>query len=386
MKKIGKALSYILVGVCASLLTMFVMRLPGPGRGLSKLDQLTNLIDTYFVDEVEMEDLKDAAARSMIAATGDRWSYYISAEDYASYLEQSQNAYVGIGITIRDRQDAAGLDIVSVAAGGPAEAAGILPGDILTAVEGQALADIGLKEGKKLVRGKEGTSVSLTVLRENAAMDFTVTRRRFETPVATYEMLDSGYGLIRIQNFESRCADETIAAIEALESQGAKGLIFDVRCNPGGYKTELVKVLDHLLPEGPLFRSVDYRGREELDESDDRCVELPMAVLVNGDTYSAAEFFAAALQEYDWAVIVGQPTCGKGHFQSTFRMSDGSAVALSIGNYFTPQGKSLTDVGVQPDVEIEVDPEINSAIMSGTLEKNEDLQLQAAISALNSAD
>lgn len=386
MKKILRALSYIMVGVCASGLTLFlVTQKPLPGSaGYSKLAEIEDKIDTYFIENVDMEKLEDAAADAMISATGDRWSYYIPASEYATYLEQVQNAYVGVGITIREREDGTGFDILSVVEGGPAEEAGLLPGDILTKVEGQKCVDLGLTEAKNLVRGQEGTTVSLTILRDGTERDFTATRHKFETPVATYEMLDSGYGLIRIENFESKCAKETIEAVDTLVAQGAKGLIFDVRFNPGGYKSELVKILDHLLPEGILFQSLDYQGVESADKSDSECVEIPMAVLVNGDSYSAAEFFAAALQEYGWATIVGQQTCGKGYFQNTFPLADGSAVAISTGKYFTPQGRSLIGTGIQPDIPVEVDEETYAAIYYGTLARNEDPQLQAAISALNS--
>ena len=163
---------------------------------------------------------------------------------------------------------------------------------------------------------------------------------------------------------------------------GAKALLFDVRFNPGGYADELVKVLDYLLPEGDLFRSVDYAGHEEVDTSDASCVELPMAVLVNEESYSAAEFFAAALQEYDWATIVGSQTYGKGNFQSAFRLSDGSMVNLSIGKYYTPGGRSLTETGVTPDVVVDLDDEQYALLYYGALERDEDPQFQAALDTL----
>ena len=189
-------------------------------------------------------------------------------------------------------------------------------------------------------------------------------------------------GLVTIENFDSRCAEESIAAIESLLEQGAQKLIFDVRNNPGGYSDELVKLLDYLLPEGDLFRTERYDGQEHVDTSDASCLDVPMAVLVNADSYSAAEFFAAALQEYEAAVVVGTQTCGKGYFQTTYQLSDGSAVALSIGKYFTPNGVSLIDVGVIPDIPVEVDEETAADILYGRLEPQEDPQVQAAVNAL----
>ena len=176
--------------------------------------------------------------------------------------------------------------------------------------------------------------------------------------------------------------DEYIAAIQALIAEGAAALIFDVRFNPGGYKSEMVTLLDYLLPEGPLFRAVDYRGKERVDTSDAQCLELPTAVIVNLNSYSAAEFFAAALSAYDAAVTVGEKTFGKGYFQNTFALSDGSAVTLSIGKYYTPEGENLAGVGLTPDVEIPLTEEESAKLLSGALPVEEDPQIQAAITAL----
>ena len=159
-------------------------------------------------------------------------------------------------------------------------------------------------------------------------------------------------------------------------------LIIDVRNNPGGYAHELVDVLDYLLPEGPLFRTVDYAGKEEVENSDASCVPVPMAVLINGESYSAAEFLAAAMSEYGAAVTVGEQTCGKGYFQMTYQLPDGSAVGLSVGKYFTPNGVSLAGVGITPDVMVPVDEEIFAAIYADALEPEDDPQIQAAVEAL----
>ena len=224
--------------------------------------------------------------------------------------------------------------------------------------------------------------MDLTVLRQGEARTIPVERRKVQTPVATWEMLDHDIGLVTIANFDDRCAKESIAAIETLLDNGAKRLIFDVRNNPGGYAHELVKVLDYLLPEGELFRAVSYDGEENIDYSDADCLEIPMAVLVNGSSYSAAEFFAAAMQDYDAASVVGRQTSGKGYFQTTIRLNDGSAVALSVGKYFTPGGISLANVGVTPDQWIETDSETESAIYYGTLPPEEDPYIQTAVTLL----
>lgn len=378
-KTILRVLSYILVAALASAATFAITS--GTDNGYSKLDQLEALIEKCFIGEADLTEVEDAAADAMIAALGDRWSYYIPADEYEAYEEQMKNAYVGVGITIQLREDGY-IDVVQVAQGGGAEEAGVQVGDILTKADGQDVAELGLDETKTVVKGKSGTTVELTVLRGEEELTFTVERRTIQTVVAEGTLLEGNIGYIKISNFDSRCAEETIAAIEEMIEQGATSLLFDVRYNPGGYQKELVKVLDYLLPEGPLFRSEEYTGKVTVDESDAACVDLPMAVLVNGSSYSAAEFFAAALSEYGVAKVVGTQTSGKGYFQRTYKLSDGSAVGLSVGKYTTPKGVSLADVGITPDVVVEVDNETAAKIYGGLLDPMEDPQILAAMELL----
>lgn len=373
--------SYVLVALLSTVVTLTMVHME-IGLKPSKLDQLETLIEEKFIGDANPEKLADAAASAMVKATGDRWSYYIPASEYEAYLEQSQNAYVGVGMTIQATEDGSGFLIVDVVSGGPAEEAGIQIMDLLIRVGDTDIRSMTASEVRELVKGEEETNVSLTVLRQGTLETISVQRRRVETPVATYEMLKGNIGLVTIENFDERCAEESIAAIKTLVENGAEKLIFDVRHNPGGYASELVQLLDYLLPEGDLFRTVRYDGKEHVDTSDADCLEMPMAVLVNSASYSAAEFFAAALREYEAAVVIGEQTVGKGYFQSTYRLSDGSAVALSIGKYFTPKGVSLAENGVTPDVIVTVDEKTAEGIYYGTLTPEEDPQIQAAVNAL----
>ena len=377
-KKLLTIGSYVLVAMLATVITLALVGENPP----SKLDRLEALIENRFIGEADSQTLEDAAAAAMVKATGDRWSYYISAKDYDAHREQEENAYVGVGITIQPQEDESGFLIIMDADGGPAKEAGIEVNDLLIGVEDQDIRGMTTDEVGALVKGEEVTKVSLTVMRKGEHMTLSVERRRIEQPVAEGEMLEDGIGLVKINNFDARCAEETISAIEKLRTEGAKKLILDVRNNPGGFADELVKLLDYLLPEGDLFRSVSFDGKEQVDTSDENFLDMPMAVLVNGDSYSAAEFFAAALQEYEAAVVVGEPTVGKGYYQQTIPLGDGSAVALSTGKYFTPKGNSLADKGVIPTVRVDVDEETAAAIYYGTLSAGEDPQLQAAIKAL----
>ena len=377
--KLLRFLSYVVVAMLATAITLQMTVKTGTG----KLDRLENLIQERYIGEADGEAMEDAAAAAMVKATGDRWSYYIPASQYEAHKEQSENAYVGIGITIQQAEDGSGFLIVMVNQNGPAQEAGVQVNDLLIAVEDQDVREMTADQVRELIRGEAGTKVSLTVMRQGEHQTLAVERRRIESAVATGQMLTDGIGLVKISNFDERCASESIAAIQKLQQEGAKKIIFDVRNNPGGYAEELVKLLDYLLPEGDLFRSVSYDGTEKVDTSDADCLDMPMAVLINGSSYSAAEFFAAALQEYQVATIVGEPTVGKGVYQTTISLGDGSAVALSTGKYFTPKGNSLTDVGVTPDVRVDVDEETAEKIYYGTLGYADDLQIQAAIQVLN---
>ena len=349
---------------------------------MAKLEEIVALLDEVYIDGYDPEALGDYLAEAAVAATGDRWSYYISAEDMAAYEEDKNNAYVGIGVTVTLSEGGDGITITDVTPDGPADLGGLKIGDVIVAVEGESTAALGMDETKNRIRGEEGTEVTLTIRRDGTDLEVTLTRATIAVQVVKYELLDGGVGYIKIANFNENCARDAIAAIEVLMAQGARGLVFDVRYNPGGYKSELVALLDYILPEGPLFRAVDYTGAEDVDYSDADCIDIPMAVLINGDSYSAAEFFAAALQEYGVATVVGTQTTGKANFQNTFVLSDGSAVAVSVGHYQTPNGVTLEGVGVTPDKIVEVDEETYYAIYYGEIETSEDVQLQTAISAL----
>ena len=376
-KKVVILASYVLV---AALSAAAAFGLSAGQMRTGKLQQLQALIEEKFIGDADSTALEDAAADAMVKATGDRWSYYISAEDYEAYTENMNNAYQGVGITITVEDS--GMRIVEVYAGSGAAEAGVEPQDLLIAVEDTDVRGMETGDVRDLIRGAENTFVILTVLRNGEELRFRVERRQVEIPVDFSQMITETVGYVAIDNFDTRCAQEAIAAIEDLLGQGARKLLFDVRYNPGGYADELVELLDYLLPEGDLFRTIRYDGQAHVDTSDANCLDMPMAVLINADSYSAAEFFAAALQEYEAATVVGEKSVGKGYFQNTFRLSDGSAVALSVGKYFTPKGVSLAEVGVTPDVECPVDEDTAAMIYYGTLEPLEDPQIRAALEAL----
>ena len=366
-----KSLSYVVVAALASLTTWIAADyIPN-----SKLEELSSVIDRKFIAEADQTAIQDAAANAMVEALGDQWSYYIPASQQDFYAERRSNAYVGIGVSVMQRSDGSGYDVAAVISGGPAEEVGIQAGDIITHADGEEIGALSVSEVQDRIMGEKNTKVKLTILRNGETLEFVVTRKKIQNKSAEGQMLDEKTGFVQIKNFYDRAADDTIQTVEDLLESGAEQLIFDVRNNPGGYVHELEKLLDYLLPEGPIFRSVSYNGKESVEESDADCLEIPMAVLFNGNTYSAAEFFAAALREYDWAITVGEPTTGKGYYQTSHTFSDGSSVNLSTGQYTTPNGVSLAEVGgLKPDVEV---PPAENVTMW-----QEDTQIIAAMEAL----
>ncbi|MBO5034261.1 MAG: S41 family peptidase [Oscillospiraceae bacterium] len=345
--------------------------------------QAWNIVNTRFVGEYDKGETVDAALNGMIQGLGDRWSYYLNAENLASQNQRRNNRYVGIGVTV-DYSDPRGLTVLTVKKEGPAWQGGLVPGEIITAVDGFSLAGEAQQEGTVRIQGEAGTTVKLTVLNEaGEERQVELTRASIENDsVTSYTLLENGVGYVALANFYSGSGNQLIAAVDELVEQGAAALVFDMRNNGGGYVHELTQMLDHLLPEGPIFRSQTKNGKEEVTYSDADCVDLPMAILVNGNTYSAAEFFAAQLKETEGSVIVGEPTFGKGFSQQTLDLVNGGALNISTGKYFTGGGVSLIGTGLTLDAEVVLDEEQTRSLLLGTLTPEEDPQLQKALELL----
>lgn len=320
-------------------------------EGLSLLEGLY-LVNSRFVGEYDETQVVDSALSGMVDGLGDRWSYYLTEEEYEAQNQRRTNQYVGIGVTVNYESED-GLTIVEVTEGGPAEAAGLQGGEVITAVDGFSLAGEARYEGAERIQGEEGTTVTLEVLgTDGETRTVEVTRASLDSDPVTAKMLEGNVGYVALANFYDHSADRLKEEVTRLQEEGAEALVFDMRNNGGGYLSELTEMLDLLLPEGPIFISRDRAGNEEVTQSDAACVDLPMAVLVNANTYSAAEFFAAELQEQGVAVIVGEPTSGKGYSQQTFALPHGGAMAISTGAYFTGNGTSLIGTGLTLDREV----------------------------------
>lgn len=322
------------------------------GPYAASLVRAVKLVEDKFVGEYDETAAVDAALEALVDGLGDRWSYYLTEEEYPAQNQRRTNQYVGIGVTVSyERED--GLLIQAVTAGGPAEAAGLRAGEVITAVDGTSLAGEARYDGASLIQGEAGTAVSLEILDAGgASRTVEVKRASIPSDPVDYELLEGDVGYVALANFYDDSARYLEEAVTELQAQGARALIFDMRNNGGGYLRELTDMLDFLLPEGPIFITRDKAGHEEITYSDAACVDLPMVVLVNANTYSAAEFFAAELQEWGVAKIVGEPTSGKGYSQQTFSLPHGGAMSISTASYYTGSNTSLIGTGLTLDEEV----------------------------------
>lgn len=332
--------------------------------------EIEKIIDDNYIGDADYNELYNAAAAAMVKSIGDKWSYFMNAEEYEAYKLSSSNEYSGIGVSVKVNSSGE-FEVFSVEESSPAANAGIAVGDIITAIDGEDVSDKTLEDVSLLIRSKVNKDFPMTLESSGDTKTVTVACEIiYKNPVSS-RLLDGNIGYIKISNFEAGSSENTQKAIEQLLQTGATSFIFDVRNNPGGLLTELVDLLDYILPEGDLFISVDKSGKETVQTSDKVSLKNKMIVLVNGNSYSAAEFFAAALQEYNWATVVGEQTTGKARSQITLELSDGSAVHISTHKYLTPNRVDLAEAGgVTPDIAVAQDDE------------KTDKQLETAINAL----
>lgn len=346
------------------------------GSGMAMVE--TFLLSRFaFVEaDADLDKAVDKGLDAFVTALGDRWSYYKDPQSYAELTERRANSYVGIGVTVDMASREEGLLVQSVTEGGPADKAGVVPGDVITAVDGGSIAGDAREEATEKIAGEAGTRVTLTLLGEDGSTrDVTCTRATLNNASASGRMLEGDIGYVKLNNFYSGSADSFKRAVDALVEQGAQSLIVDVRSDPGGYVSELEKILDYLLPEGPVFTQKPRWWFQSVYKSDADCIDLPMVAMVNQHSYSAAELLAAQLRESAGVPIVGEQTCGKGYSQVTFPLSNGGGVGLSTATYCTGSGHSLIGEGIVPDVELSL---TEGAAMGG----EDDNQLQAAIELL----
>ena len=377
----------------------------------SKIRYIQGIIDQYFLYDEDMEQVEDSIYMGMMYGLEDPYAMYYNEEDYAALMEDTSGKYCGIGAMVQQNRLTGIMTIVKVFETGPAYEAGLRPGDILYKVEGEEVAgqELDLLISEK-VKGEEGTFVGLTVLRgeEGEEVDIRIERRQVEVPTVEHEMLEDNIGYISVLQFELVTSDQFEKAVEDLEGQGMEKLIIDLRDNPGGVLDTAVEMMAYVLPDdkfdgmliytedkdgnGERYYSRDGKIMEERDDGrsnpaypmeDGHQLDIPIAVLVNENSASASELFSGALQDYEAGILVGTQTFGKGIVQNLIPLGDGTAVKLTTSKYFTPSGFSLHEVGLTPDVEVELSEEVRT---QAVIEKEDDNQLQAAIEALEAEE
>lgn len=309
--------------------------------------EIKDIVENQYIDEVSRQALGDYAAAAMVSGLADNWSYYMSADEYKTYQLNSANEYSGIGMSIM-KQDDGNFQVVSVNADSPAGLAGLGAGDVITSVDGENITSMSLDEARKLIRSKMNGKFTLGLGRKNS---IEVDCSSVYQSAVNYRLEKTEAGYVQILNFEAGSGEDAIAAVEDLLNQGAVALCIDLRGNPGGLDSEAAKFLDYLLPNGTLFIETDKQGNEKVTTSDGMCIQLPMCVLVNAETFGEAEVCAAVLQEYQWATVLGEATTGKTRTQETIPLEDGSALRLSTGTYLTGNRTDISAKGgVVPDL------------------------------------
>lgn len=369
----------IAVAAAAVLGCYAVLRWSSPAVE-TKLREIDRIAASRYIGDLDAEAVADYAAVGYVAGLGDQWSSYIPADQYEQYRMNSEGQGCGIGVAVISTEDSIRVNLVYDDS--PAAQAGIEKGDYIVAAAGLTVEADGADAVIDAIRGDEGTEVSVSVRKDGTdeVQELTMQRAVVTQKMAWGQMLDGSVGYIRIENFHDGAAAQFQDTLDGLLADGAQSLVIDVRHNGGGRVKEMSEALDPLLPEGTIMTLRTKDGDETVYSSDADMIDLPIAVLIDDQSISAAEFFAAALQEYDRATLVGMHTTGKGRAQQTFELSDGSAVNLSVEEYFTPNGNSLADVGIAPDIEVTLTEEQQADFYFLTPE--DDPQLQKAVESV----
>lgn len=347
-----------------------------------KVNELEDIIDRDFIDSVSDDQLSEGMYRGIMEALDDPYAEYYNTEEWIEMQNDTEGIYFGIGAYLMKDMDYLYPRVTGIIDNTPAQEAGLKTDDIIVEVEGEEVYDMSLTDVVNRIRGEEGTKVHLKIIRgadtaDREELEFDVERRKVETPTVTSEMKDNNIGYIRISEFDTVTVDQFAEALAEVKGKNATGLIIDLRDNPGGSLKSVVDIAGMLLPAGKVVYTEDKYGRQDVYECDGKHeINIPMAVLVNGNSASASEILAGAIKDYKKGTLIGTTTFGKGIVQRIFELKDDSAVKLTVSHYYTPNGNDIHKVGIAPDVELEFDRE--------AYEKDEtDNQLQKAIEILS---
>ena len=348
---------------------------------IAQLEKYKSIVDEYYLGEVNEEDLKEGAIKGYIEGLGDPYTEYISKEDMEGYMQDTLGNYVGIGIyMILDKEDGK-IKVVAPMQGSPAEAAGIKAGDIIETINGESYTLEEMEEASEKIKGEEGTTVKLGIIRGTEELEIEVKRENIKVNPVNGEVIENNIGYIQFSSFDKTTAEDFKAKYEELKSKGINSLIIDLRNNGGGLVDQATKIADYFTEKDvPLLYEVDKNGNEEEVKSEDGVlIDIPTIILTNENTASASEILAGALKDLDKATIVGTKTYGKGVIQEIFTLRDGSGIKLTTEEYQTPNHNKINKVGIEPDEKVEL-PETVTNILN--VPEDQDTQLQKAIEIL----
>lgn len=345
-----------------------------------KTREIESLINHYYLDEIDGKQVEDTMYTGLVAGLEDPYSVYYTEEELKTMEESTSGEYSGIGATLTQDPDTKEMSVVSCFENTPAEEAGLLPGDVITGWNGNSVDGMELSELVSKIKTDPDEHMTLEIERDGQTMDVELTRREVKVPTVEAEMLEGKIGYIKLLEFDEVTGDQFQEALDSLEEQGMEKLIIDVRDNPGGVLQTVCDMLDQILPEGLIVYTEDKDGkRQEYTSDEEHQFTKPLAILVNGNSASASEIFAGAIQDYGIGTIVGTTTFGKGIVQRIFYLSDGTGVKLTVAKYYTPNGHDIHKKGITPDVEVELNEDLKKQV---TISHEEDNQLQKAIQVL----
>lgn len=349
-----------------------------------KIETINEIIDEKFYFEAsDDEEREEYLYKGLMESLDDPYSVYYTAEEYTEMMDTSTGSYQGIGVSVQQNMETMTITVIRVFQGSGAEEAGLLPKDIVIGVDGRELNGEEVSEVVTWIKGEPGTTVDVTVYRPSTDEEITLTieRRTIENSTVSYRMEENNIGYIEVTEFYEKTSEQFELAIEDLQAQGMKALIVDLRNNPGGYVSVVVEMCDLFIEDGTIVYTEDKDGNiiEQYNAEDRNSLDIPMVVLVNGDSASASEIFSGCMKDYGKATIVGTTTFGKGIVQQVIPLNDGSAVKLTIAKYFTPNGNDIHEIGIEPDVVVELPEEL---LYEPVIPRDQDVQLQKAIELL----
>lgn len=320
-----------------------------------KIDEIYQYMNIYYYGEFDKQDIYNSLYSGVLESLEDPYSVYYTKEEYEDMQVSTSGKYVGIGAGVSQNLNTMEVTITKVYRGTPSEDAGLKNGDMILSVEGIQATSVEVSELVQHIRGTEGTTVHMVIFRPSTGetLEFDVERRKVVLPSIEGELLEDGIGYIQITEFQEETDEQFGEMVQQLKTQGAKGLIIDVRANPGGLLRTVVNLLDQVLPQGLLVYVEDKYGNRDDYTSDSLCLDMPIVVLTDESSASASEIFAGALKDYNYATLVGKTTYGKGIVQNIIRLSDGDAMKITTAKYFTPKGNDIHKVGVTPDIEVD---------------------------------